>query len=348
MIKIIAVGDICTGDHYFNVGSGVRSCTIIHGADFLFDNIRHELSGADIVFGNLECVISDIGIDYNNIESLCFRGVPHVANSLKKAGFNLINIANNHILQHGIVAFQDTISTLAQAGIDILGLKGDDGFSSKPVKFNINGTLIGFLGYSLVKDCYCQDYIPYATSSKNEILNDIVKLGKETDLICLSLHYGLEGMPEPSPKERFLLEEFADQGVDLIIGHHSHIFQPVKTYKNKIIFYSLGNFIFDLFWIEKMCNGYIAKICIELDAIDYSLLPYTINLFMQPTYNKHDGSVMSELYLYNDEYEYMNEYSNFETSLFFKKIIYIFQHFLYGKTLLKCKFLVNKVLFKWK
>ena len=109
MINIAAVGDIMLGDHPVCFGHGIRSTMNRKGCMHFVKNVIESLNGHEIIIGNLECVISDIGINENILSSSELRGSKESLSLLKLCGFNVLNIANNHMLQHGVDAFNDTV-----------------------------------------------------------------------------------------------------------------------------------------------------------------------------------------------------------------------------------------------
>lgn len=85
----------------------------------------------------------------------------------------------------------------------------------------------------------------------------------------MSLHWGNEYIHYPSISQIKLAHKIIDAGIDIIIGHHPHVIQPVERYKNGVIFYSLGNFLFDMLWSKKVRHGMIAKIKFDKESIQY-------------------------------------------------------------------------------
>lgn len=119
MIVMDAVGDIIAGDHPHFLGIGVGSA-VKHGL-YVFEHVEKVFTEADIVFGNLETVLSDYG-KTNSYESLILRGKPDFIAQLKRAHFSVLNVANNHIQQHGKQCLFDTVSVLQQNGIRVVGI----------------------------------------------------------------------------------------------------------------------------------------------------------------------------------------------------------------------------------
>lgn len=350
-VKIMAVGDICPGDHYFTMGHGVRS-SFEKSPESFFGNLQDLLKSADISFCNLEGVLSDAGLDESSFKSFAFRGSPRMAKPLSSAGFNVANIANNHILQHGIAAFDETISRLRESGIHPLGIKAGPEYSSEPVLMNINGARVGLLGYSMVPERYCPQNIRYALSSPQEMKKDVSLLRQSADIIIVSCHCGIEAMDRPSQATRELARSLIDAGVDLFIGHHPHVFQPVELYKNGAILYSLGNFISDFFWGSSFVNTGIAEVKLGKGPAEVKIHRARTNKSCQPEMAPDaeincviekacetvpDGDVeLANLSYYSEAYRSMKDTNS-------KKNIFFLKHLACGRSTLKLGFLLSKL-----
>ena len=144
MVSLCAVGDLMLGDSEKCIGYGTRSLIEKFGADYPFEAAADKLK-ADIVFGNLESVISDYGYHGDDMVSAQMRAKPNTIEGIKK-NFNVINVANNHMMQHGEQCFKETVNSLLQNNIGVVGLRGVDTFSSRPYIKQFPGITIGFLG----------------------------------------------------------------------------------------------------------------------------------------------------------------------------------------------------------
>ena len=277
MIQINAVGDIFLGDYTISLGFGIRSSIYKYGYEHHFKNVQMYLKDADIIFGNLETIMSDIGRNENNIKSIICRGENEFVNVLKYGCFNAVNIANNHILQHGVDSFQDTINLLEKNNIDIIGLMGDNEFICKPIIKTIENRKIGILGYSFVNENFHKGEMLYAHGKKEDILYDIKTLKKETDYVIVSCHWGIEYIDKPSPNIRRIARDMVDSGASIILGHHPHVVQGIEEYNKSIIFYSLGNFLFDFLWNRRSKESIIAQIYIQDNKIEYKIIPVIIS-----------------------------------------------------------------------
>jgi poly-gamma-glutamate capsule biosynthesis protein CapA/YwtB (metallophosphatase superfamily)/uncharacterized membrane protein (UPF0127 family) len=216
---------------------------------FPFLNILNYLKTFDYVIANLEGPISDKGTKIGNKYS--FRMKPEVAEALSNTNIKIVNLANNHIFDYGKIAFEDTLKNLEKNNINYFGN------SYEPLIIEKEGVKIGFLGFS--------DFLKHLEVRENKIgiavvnnnLSELIKKTKEkVDILIVSFHWGEEYQELANERQRKLAKIAIDSGADLVIGHHPHVIQDIEKYKDKFIFYSLGNFIFDQnFSKETMIGG---------------------------------------------------------------------------------------------
>ena len=359
MVSIAAVGDICLGDHYFNVGHGMGSLLESTRLDSICKDVADVFSGSDIVFGNLESPLRQSKKHSSDIGDAVFVGRASVARELALLGFNALNVANNHILQHGEDVFHETIASLIDSGISPIGLVDQVGYYCKPVRFTASEKIIGLLGYSDVSEVYGRQPTPYAQFDPVKVAADIQKMKTEVDAVAVSLHFGTEGIALPTSdairKARWLIES----GADIVLGHHPHVFQPIEKYKNGLIIYSMGNFIFDLFWRKDYVESAVAKVVVETNGdIDAAIIPIVLNdrRILKKLSNRAAGKfteknqsllqVMSEA----NEAEYNRLIQNLivrsDRYDAIAKSLHFFRHIASGNARMKVDFIRNKVLKK--
>jgi len=280
-ISLILVGDIM-------LNRRIKMMMIENGDwKFPFLKIAEELKDADILLGNLEGPISDKGKKVGSIYS--FRNDPKTIEGLNFAGFDILVLANNHALDYGQEAFEDCLTRLSGAGISYLGAGFNKNEAYSPIIKEINGAKIGFLAYTNLgpegwKATEKNSGIAWISENNFEkIKKDIENARAQVDILIVSLHSGEEYISEPN---RFQIEssKFAiDAGADLVIGHHPHVIQRSEQYKDKWIFYSLGNFVFDQSFSKETMEGKMVKILIENKKIK-EVIPINIkiNEFFQP------------------------------------------------------------------
>ncbi len=282
-IVLMAVGDIM-------LDRGVKYMVDKHGKgdfNFVFENIKSQLLKADILFGNLEGPISSRGLRVGSIYS--FRFLPTSTLALKNAGFDIVSIANNHMLDYQGVALQDTMLNLAGNGIDYVGAgKNESEAFSLKIK-EIQGVKIGFLGFigfgpASWKAGDDKTGMAWISQSDFEKVKEIIIKSKEqVDVLAVSLHTGIEYQPLPNGFQKDFSKMAIDAGADLVLGHHPHVIQPLEKYNNGWIIYSLGNFVFDQYFSkETMEGGFLKAEIIDKKISNVILEKVQLNKYYQP------------------------------------------------------------------
>ena len=257
-IKMIAIGDIM-------LSRGVEGKMIAKN-DFKYPFLKTAdiTKNADIVFGNLETsLIAGRRIQDNE---MVFRADPKVVEGLNFAGFNVLNIANNHIMNFGKAGLESTIKVLDENNISHIGAGvGKDEIYNSVVK-NIKGTKFSFLGFT-----YNTDQRKNETGGIYGVANmDIGKMKEavraeklDADIVIVSMHAGVEYKISSSLFQQNFARNAIDAGADLVIGHHPHVVQNVEKYNDGYIIYSLGNFVFDQMWSNETRLGAMAEIIFQ-------------------------------------------------------------------------------------
>ena len=259
-IKIAAVGDIALTHDYDQLLS-------MKGQNYPFEKVKELFKDIDVVLGNLEAPISSRGERYPLKCSL--RTNPKYAEGLKSAGFNIMSLSNNHILDYKENAFYDTFANLDKQGIKYFGAGKNIRDARKPAILEIRNIKIGFLGYCDV----VIDSPFYSSADKRGIVplkiefvkEDIANLKDQVDIVIVSLHWGTENWSYPSPKQIKMAHQIIDFGANMIFGHHPHVLQGVEKYNKGYIAYSLGNFIFsEITWLWINDSGKRIRSRVEL------------------------------------------------------------------------------------
>lgn len=258
-VKLIAVGDIC-----INTKNGKDP----------FEMVKNIFIDKDILFGNLETVLSESGQEIQ--KAVLLHSKPDKVRYLKDAGFDVLNIANNHIMDLGSEGFNETLNVLNQNELLFVGAVNKK-FKQHYCIMNKNGISFGFLGYYEYGGNFSDD-IFLNKIDKDVIAADIEYLKEKCDIIVVSLHWGIENVFYPSPDQINLARNLIDAGANLILGHHSHVVQGIEKYKNGLIAYSLGNFQFFQTDRERTRNSICLSIEINKNGIDnYKIIPVKIN-----------------------------------------------------------------------
>ena len=285
-INLFFVGDIM-------LGRGVEYMINKQGkGDFKFSflKIASELQKSDILFANLEGPISDRGVRVGSIYS--FRFKPEAIDGLVYGGFDILSLANNHMLDYQRIALEDTMNILKENNIDYVGagFNKEEAFSLK-IK-EIKNTRIGFLAYTNLGPGNWkagEKNSGMAWISENdigEIAEDIKKSKKEVDILIISLHAGEEYEENPTSFQTSFAMNCIENGADLVVGHHSHVVQKIERYNDGWIAYSLGNFIFDQGFSEETMKSIILKVAIKDKKIkEISSENIRINEYFQPDFD---------------------------------------------------------------
>jgi len=242
-ISMACVGDVMCGDSFYNLGRGCASAIRRYQGAFLKEEISALFHQHDVVFGNMESPISDCGKNRLSLRSLHMRASSETAPLLSQWGFTVLNVANNHILEHGRPAAIETVELLEKAGLTVVGA-GEPYF--KPCiqikKIKIRDVDVIFMALCLRKEKYSFN----GGCNTEEFLENITNYCVHGPVVA-SVHWGNEFIDRPSDSVKMLGRAMIDRGATAVIGHHPHVVQGIEPYKGGLIAYSLGNFIFDSF-----------------------------------------------------------------------------------------------------
>lgn len=238
-LVLVAVGDI--------MPAGSATATLARkGYDYPFSSTVHILRTADVSVGNLEAPLTRRGNEYSG-KKFRFRADPRSAAALRSAGFSVLTLANNHIMDFGSVGLQDTLSALRSVNILHTGACMDLAGARGPAILRRKGKIIAFLAYSLT-----QPLEFFATANRagaapgyaRYFREDIRRAKTMADHVVVSFHWGAELAVFPKAYQEEAARRSIDEGADVVIGHHPHVPQGIEHYRGGIIFYSLGNFAF--------------------------------------------------------------------------------------------------------
>lgn len=252
---ILVLGDIMLGENMFHLNRGIFTKFKGEYDKLISTEIREILfSDADAIFFNMEYSLYQ-GNDLRERipKNRVYRAKEDSLNLLDSKILRIANIANNHFSQHGEETSRYTKRVLRENGINYLGDRDD------PLIFKFENSYIKMWGYSMVKDLFYNNQ--YNKLSLETLPKAEAK--KENEFWTISLHWGDEYITYPSVQQVNYAHSLVDMGFDLIIGHHPHVIQPIEYYKNGLIIYSLGNFIFDQNFSKTTQKGLVAKVDTE-------------------------------------------------------------------------------------
>lgn len=237
-ISLMAVGDIM-------LGRKVGQCIISEGPGWVFERVRDYLTEADLVIGNLEAPITNADDAFLENAKVPLKAPKVAAKALAMANFKVMNLGNNHILDYGEEGLQDTLSCLRDYQIRYVGAGENLDEARRPLRLNVKGLKVSFFSY-------CSSYNAQlnapgtAPFDVNRIHKDLLHAKKESHIVIVSLHHGVEYADYPTHGFIKLAHQVIDAGAKVVLGHHPHVLQGIEKYNQGIIAYSLGNFVFDL------------------------------------------------------------------------------------------------------
>ncbi len=183
------------------------------------------------------------------------------------SNFHLFSLANNHILDRGKEGLEETKKWLKKYGINFVG---------NPLQNDLDINDSYFIDDDLIILAF--NLIPPYLIKEEEIIKIVEKANfyNPDKFIMVMFHWGEEYTLLSTPHQKTLAHRLIDKGVDLIIGHHPHVVQDIEIYQGKLIFYSLGNFIFDQYFSAATQEGLAVGGEIYSDKVIYRLFPFQI------------------------------------------------------------------------
>ncbi len=236
--KILVGGDVMFNWGFTESRKRLGEYKVVEGLERLF-------SEADFRMVNLETPVSDTVETIDQNKSYVFNAKPEDLSLLKKIKVDLLFLANNHSMDYGIKGFDDTIKNLNNEQFYFVGIGKNISEAFTPFQFEFSDSSFSVMSVSEIGEARL-----FATEGKAGIASlNLPKLKKIADknsefVNLLAIHWGVEYSPVPTKVQVKQAHELIDSGFKVIMGHHPHIPQGIEKYKNGLIIYSLGNFLF--------------------------------------------------------------------------------------------------------
>jgi poly-gamma-glutamate synthesis protein (capsule biosynthesis protein) len=240
-IVIIAAGDIMLS------GSSIPVLEK-KGYDYAFSDLSLAklIKDADISFANLEYPITKKGKP-NKDKKFVFKGSVKSFKAIKNAGFDMLSLANNHIMDYGEKGLVSTLQACRKYGMTCTGADENLSQACSAGVIKRRDVRVALLSYSMTfpKEYWATDETPgTAYGDKLTVVEDIALARQIADIVMASFHWGAELMTEPKPYQIEMAHLAIESGADMVFGHHPHVPQGIEIYKGKPVFYSLGNYAF--------------------------------------------------------------------------------------------------------
>ncbi len=278
-LTMTMVGDVMMGRY-------VEEVTERHGADYLFRYVKPYFDASDYISGNFEHpILKEDASRYTEAEKSIHlhTGVDSI-HTVKNAGFTVMNLANNHLMDYGEEGIRDTLDVFDRYRMDYVGAGADLKDAKEHINYqDVNGVRVATLGFT---DVFVEDTIATKDrsgllSANPDVLFEMIEKAKNedhgnADLVIVNVHWGQEYDTEATPRQKAQAKAMVDAGADIIIGHHPHVLQSFDVYKEGIIFYSLGNFVFDQGWTRTKDSAMVQYHLTEEGKATIDVIPLQI------------------------------------------------------------------------
>jgi len=293
-VRFIAAGDL-------NLAHWITPVLDKKGKEYPFKFIKDYMLSADLVFSNLEAPFCNTGEPYP--KNFVFKVPEKHINVLKAGNINLVSLANNHILDYGVPCLKSTVELLEKEKIYFAGAGENFKKAHKPSIFEINNVKFAFFAYSMTlpKYFFASDSTGGTAYPKRKILKDSISFyNDKVDHIIVSFHWGKELAELPKEYQQNYARWAIDYGADLILGHHPHVLQGIEKYKNRIIVYSLANFIFASYSNKATDSIFLDLNFTKNEIKDIKVVPINVNNYQvhfQPVIMKDEKKLKVINYL---------------------------------------------------
>ncbi len=293
-IRLLAIGDV-------NLGREVGQRILQGDTLFPFVFVKDILATYDVVFANLECTLSDQhGETQNPRNNLIFTGPPAGASSLRLAGISVVSTANNHALDYGFKAQNETIQYLSEAGVQFAGTATHSASLFDPTIVIRKNIRIAFFACTDVMNIQDRQWTRYVAEADTTLLLPRIRAYRDSvDFIIVSYHGGEEYAERPTTRMKEFARLVINGGADLFLGHHPHVPYGVEELDGKYIVHSLGNFVFRQparFWTQRSI-GFSAEITKDTTGTrvsSFSCLPVSCGLQPQFVIDKPELNLILE------------------------------------------------------
>lgn len=253
--------------------------------DYIYAEVLDRIQQADLAIGTLNASLSDSTQHTGCIPTYTLVGSSNNADALAAAGFDVMSVATNHIKNGGDQAFLDTLDNLRRVGIVPVGAGSNLEEALQPVVLTVKGVRFGIVSLGMVEpNAFAGTDIPgIAVLSEENLKSAIAAARQVSDVVIVMPHWGPEDTPDPNSYQFKFAAAAVEDGADLVMGNHTHVVQAVQEINHILVFYGLGNFVFDQTWDLAHQQGVILEVTFEGKSI--------VGYQFSPTHVDGDGTV---------------------------------------------------------
>ncbi len=315
-VSVLAVGDNIIHEAVY-VDAAKRAADGVK-YDFLpmYSGVADEIAAADIAFINHESPLA--GENYGISGYPTFNSPREAGQALVDAGFDVINLANNHILDKKIAGARATVEYVQSLPVTELGVYLDKKDYENIRVTEVNGIRIGWVSFCAESN---NPYNPSSADIIMPLMNDdsaiaerIKAADSASDFVIVSAHWGKDGAAQITAEQKRLAKIMADAGADVILGHHPHILQSVEwvtssSGKKTLTAYSLGNFLSSQLYANNMVGGMLTFDVVMDDSGNCKLEKAVMNIAVNHYSGKKDASQDYGVYRYGMQLYMLEDYT---------------------------------------
>ena len=324
-VTLTMVGDILLHDRIHKYSKQEDGS---YNYDTIFASLTEEISGVDLALVNQEVVLGGESLGISGYPS--FNAPEEVGDALVSAGFDVVLHANNHALDKKHKGILNTLEFWEETypDIGVLGIHNSAKDQEELYIVELNGIRIAILNYTYGTNGIAMPKdMPYAVDMlwEDAVIEDIKLAKEQADFVIVCPHWGTEYRLTPDKSQKKWTDLFIEQGVDLVLGTHPHVIEPVELFTQQetgeqmLVYYSLGNFVN---WtagtgdgVANRMVGGMANITIEMDENgDVYIADYSVTAVVCHVEKKTNGITVYPLSEYTKELAEQNAIRNQDSS----------------------------------
>ena len=241
----------------------------VYNFNNMFTEVKPIIEQYDLKYYNQETILGGTSLGLSSYP--LFNSPQEVGDAFMNMGFNLVSLATNHSLDYGERGLINSINYWGkQEGVIAAGSYESEESRVTPRIMEKNGITYTLLSYSTLTNGlripYGKDYL-FDLYSEEKVKADIERIRDKVDVVMVAMHWGVEYTHTPVQEEKTIAKYLASLGVDIVIGTHPHVIQPIDFIDNTMVIYSLGNFISSQIGIERLV-GLMASVTIKKTVTD--------------------------------------------------------------------------------